>query len=288
MLTEVHFYDPQGHLLSLPLDGSSGYVVKNIDGLGPVKASIITSTYAGMPGGAYQTSKEDMRNVVFQLGLDPSYSSADPFGDLRRALYPWLSPQMKVEMHFLSSNFEEVKLIGYVESFEPAIFTAEPEVQISIVCPDPYFSAITPITGGRTGSGTFVVSNPGIIEIGFDLTLTIGSVATPEDVPHIELIRMIPVQYTDGGVGYYDEMTCDSPLTINGDAALVKISTVRGSKSALYTSHHSGIFYNTDLLPYMDGWIDILRGSNTFEIDYSTITEPVTVLLSFTPRYGGL
>ena len=288
MLTDVHIYNPQGSLLSLPLDGSSGYIVKNIDGLGPVKANVITSTYAGMPGGAYQTSKDDMRNIVLQLGLDPSYASADPFGALRRALYPWLSPKMKVTMQFISSNFETVQLVGYVETFEPTLFTAEPEVQISILCPDPYFSAITPITGGRTGSGSFVVTNPGIIDTGFDLTLTIGTVATPELVPHIELIRMIPVQYTEGGVGYYDEMTCDSPVSIHGESALIKIVTVRGSKSAHFTCVHSSIHYDVDLLPYMDGWIDILPGANTFQIDYTAISETVTVGLSFTARYGGL
>ena len=283
MLTAVHIYNG-GDLLELPLDGSSGYVIKDIDGLGPVKADIVTTEYASMDGGVYQASKVGMRNIVLQLGFDPSYESEDPFGELRRNLYTCLTPKTQVTMLFLSNNFETVKITGYVESFEPSMFSAEPEVQVSIVCPDPYFNSLVPITVVHTGSGVLVITNPGTVETG--LVFTIWPIYAPVNFSSgFTLTRTSP--------GADDSMTYIGPDFIANLHVAVQVVTVKGSKSVKWSTDSPDMynpypFEGQNALGYLDGWVEVMPGTNAFQVDLPPNAIGPIASVSFTPKYVGL
>ncbi len=60
MLIKVEARTSSGALLILPLDDvSSGYVVEEIEGLDPVKATLVSSSFAQADGEQYHT-----RNVI--------------------------------------------------------------------------------------------------------------------------------------------------------------------------------------------------------------------------------
>ena len=51
MLTKVEARNPAGTLVSLELsDFTDGFAIKDIGGLGPVKATLTSSKFAGAPG----------------------------------------------------------------------------------------------------------------------------------------------------------------------------------------------------------------------------------------------
>ena len=290
MLTAVHIYKPElgqiGDHLELPFDASSGYVVKEIEGLGPVKADIITTEYASMDGGAYQTARGNMRNIVLQLGFDPSYESDDPFGELRRGLYPYLTPKMHVELRFLSSNFETVKILGYVESFEPSIFSAEPEVQISILCPDPYFSSIAPVTVFPNIGESFNIENPiGAVATGF--TLTVDEFETHISNPI--LVKVTKFHMPEGTTS----MSLVGHVAGVPGLVVLKIVTIKGSKSAIWWDYEDydpiDPVNGTNVLGYLDNWLDISPGDNSIKVDLWAMNPlDANVTFSFIPKYAGL
>ena len=87
MLTKVEVYTARGDTLELPLeDTSSGFVVKDIEGLGPVKASIVSSKFAQIDGSTYQASRRENRNVLMTIGIEVQHSSLT-VSERRNVLY---------------------------------------------------------------------------------------------------------------------------------------------------------------------------------------------------------
>lgn len=139
MLNKVEAYNPRGAMLSLPLqDVSEGFVVQNIDGLDPVKATISSTSFAQLDGEQFQASRREKRNIVMRLGLEPDYSSQTVSG-LRDRLYQFFMPEAKVKLVFYRDAREPVYIEGYVESFSMALFSRDPAVDISIICMNPDF-----------------------------------------------------------------------------------------------------------------------------------------------------
>lgn len=132
--------------IALPVskpNGSVPYVATDVQGIGPVKASINTSTYANWDGGIYQNSKVDMRNIRFTLQYKPDYAAGATIQDLRRDLYRFLAPGDQLELRLTtgSTTSDVFRIKGVVESMEPMIFSRDPAVTVSIICPDSYFRA---------------------------------------------------------------------------------------------------------------------------------------------------
>lgn len=154
MITDVEVYNPVNEnevnpplVLTIPayrpIIGSK-YVIRNIEGLDPVKSTINLSKYASVDGEVFQGSSVGIRNIVFTIGYRDSYDGRDSLQELRRELYAIFTPTETVELRFKSGDAytSTMKIFGYVESIETSIFTEDPQVQISVICPDPYFSAV--------------------------------------------------------------------------------------------------------------------------------------------------
>lgn len=169
MLTEIVVYNAAGSVIKarLPLvepTGTSPYFIKNVDGLGPVPAQLVFSDFADSDGEYFQDAKIRARNIVISAGYRADYINGKSVEAVRRELYAALPPKGAVRLRFLNSESETVYIDGRVESHEPNIFTQEPEVQISVMCPLPLLRSLvtlqvnglnnTLIDTGYAGSGT--------------------------------------------------------------------------------------------------------------------------------------
>lgn len=121
---------------------TSEYVFENIDGLGPVRATIERSNTVAEAGSVRLSAKDDERNIVLTMGFGPQRGSGNTSEDLRRALYPYLMPKTIVELDFIDNVIGRWRIKGTVESHEPSIFSKDPQVVISILCTDPYFYSV--------------------------------------------------------------------------------------------------------------------------------------------------
>lgn len=288
MITNINCTTALGEAITLSLDpAQSQYVVKDIDGLGPVKANIATTNYVTKDGAIFQNARNGQRNIIITLGFSADYTTTeDPYGELRRGLYPYLAPKTEITMQIESTNFETVEIKGWVEFFEPEIFSKDPGARISIICPDPYFNSLVNVVGTRNGVGSFTVDNPGNVESGFTLLIDgFTSVTYPlifkRTAPSVDIM-----EYKGG-------------LYAQGNLLSLYFVTHQGFKSAeIGFPDTEPVFVPFDpfapfpgqaVLGFVNGWATVLPGLNTFELVLPDLLYgPAITTLFFKPRYIGL
>lgn len=273
MLTLVEARNSQGSLLGLPMeDVSGGYSVVDIKGLGPVKATIVSSSFAGVDGTQFQSAQREDRNVVLTLGLQPDYITTS-VENLRLRLYNYFMTKMKVDLRFYYSSGIIVNISGRVETCEPDIFSAEPAVNISIICNDSDFIAMNSVTlSGSSTSGTTetLIDYPGSVEVGINFIFNINRTLTDFTIYH----------RTPEGI----LVTMDfSASLVAGD--ILTLNTVTGNKYITLTrsSAVSSLLYAKSP---QSGWLELLNGNNYIRVYAVGAAIPYTI--TYTPRYGGL
>jgi len=273
MLTKVEVRNNQGVLLTLPLfDISSGYLVTDIQGLDPVKAIIVSSSFAQRDGSQYQSSRREDRNLIFTLGLEPEYASTTVQA-LRDMLYTFFMPKEQVQLRFFDDNGRTVDISGRIETMDSPIFAREPTATIGIICFDSDFKALAPVQfSGNSTSGTTetTLTYPGTVETGFLFTLNVDRTITSFTIYHR------PEDDVTRTLAFAADLVAGDKLEIN---------TLDGSKAAVLTraSVESSILYGVS--PYSN-WINLFKGDNRFRVHVDGATIPYT--LDYTTKYGGL
>lgn len=273
MLAQVVVSNPQGDLLTLPLDDiSSGIIVEEIDGLDPVKATLTSTSFAGIDGEQFQNASRDTRNITMQLGMDPD-PSVGTVQDVRRRLYGFFMPESPVGLSFIMDDGTPFNTTGYVETFVAPLFAQEPVANLSIICYDPDFYDPTPtVITGNTTSGTDTIDIPydGTSKAGFVLTLSPTS-----------SLSEFTVYYTPAG-GATQTLDFVAPLAA-GD--VLTLSTVPGSKGATLVSGgtSSSVLYGVSS---QATWIMLTPGDASIRVYAEGSAQPFT--LSYTSKYGGL
>ena len=178
MLTEIRVQNTRRAELpelELPLFNPGRFPVVFVDGLNPVKAELSSSPYANLPGEYYLNSRVGKRNIVLTLGLSPSYFEGEDAETLRKNLRQWFNPQTPIRIEVVTTD-KTLQIEGVVETFESPLFVQETQVQVSIICHDPYFRAMLSksiVHGGENGSA-FEVVNDGDVSVGFELFVNPG------------------------------------------------------------------------------------------------------------------
>lgn len=273
MLTKIEAMSAQGALLSLPLeDIINGLLLESVDGLDPVKATIVSSSFAQQDGTQYQSSRREDRNIKLRIGLEPDYVT-ETVRDLRKRVYSAFMPKSAVDLKFYLSDDNPLFTTGRVESCETPLFTAEPAVDVSIICFDPdFYDPIEVKVSGTTtaGSTETKVTYDGSVESGLKLQLRPNRTITAFTVYH---------RAPDGSLRSLD---FSAPLQ-SGD--VLDISTVPGEKGAWLTraSSQSSILYG---IAPESTWLELLPGDNYFRVYATGAAIPFDIM--FTNKYGGL
>jgi hypothetical protein len=273
MLTKLEVRTSSGALLVLPLDDiSDGLVLENVDGLDPVKATIVTSSFAQQDGTQYHSSRRDDRNITIKLGLEPDYISTT-VRDLRLRVYNYFMPKSEVKLRFYMSDGLVVEILGRVESCETSLFSKEPEMDISVVCFDPDLIDLNLVTvaGNTTSTTTSIpVTYDGTTDTGVTFTLNVNRTLTQFTIYH---------NAPDGSLRLMDF----AAALVAGD--VVKISTVSGSKGATLTrgGTNSSLLY---AVSPQANWTALQHGDNHIRIYALGAAIPYT--MTYMNRYGGL
>lgn len=117
--------------IELMRPNSSGFYIKSIEGLGPVKADVNVKERVTLDGGYYTSARANSRNIVINLGFLFSHD----IEEIRHKSYKYFPLKKKVTL-LIETDKRICETYGYVESNEPNIFTSEETTQISIICPD--------------------------------------------------------------------------------------------------------------------------------------------------------
>lgn len=183
MLTELRAYSSWESAPTLLLSESGRaetdpIQVRNIDGLDPVKAAVNTSPYGSVDGVAFTGANVTTgRNIVLTLHPNPDWEDWTYEG-LRRLLYAYFMPKLLTQLIFHSDDMPPVQISGYVEDVSINPFSKDLELLVSIICPDPYFTAVdATVVTGRVSDGIVHVQYDGNIETG--VTVEVSRVSDP-------------------------------------------------------------------------------------------------------------
>lgn len=273
MLTKVEVRNAAGALLTLMLeDISNGYAIESIEGLDPVKATIVSSSFASLDGTQYQSSRRESRNILLKVALEPNFITQTVRG-LRNGLYSFFMPKTEVDLRFYDSDGLIVDITGRVESLESALFSAEPTVDISIICFDPDLVELSSITyNGNTVSTTaeFAIDYAGTSETGFSFVLHLNRSLTQFTIYH---------RPPDGSLRTLDF----AASLVNAD--VLTISTLVGSKgvSLLRGGVTSSLLYG---MTPQSSWIELLPGLNHLRVYATGAAIPFDI--TYMNRHGGL
>lgn len=163
--------------LSLSLwDYTDGYIVSDVEGLGPVKAEFTSTDYALFDGARLQWSRRGTRNILITVELVVGHPDKT-VAQLRRDIYREFSPKLPVRITVSRDDGPDLYLDCHVESVESVIFSQEPQVVISLLAFDPDFrrsqNEIVNFSGGSNSTKSAVsIDYEGSVPTGFLFTLT--------------------------------------------------------------------------------------------------------------------
>lgn len=276
-----------GEVLTLTQD-ESRWTVYEIAGLNPPGAQINLTNLAGLDGARFNSSKLATRNIVVSLKIN---------GDIetnRQELYRFFRTKESCIFYFANAN-RNVKILGYVETVECNMFSNMVIMQISIICPYPYFQAVEE-------SETDISNQIRLFAFPFSINegepvpfseYTNNRIAVVENGSEAETGAVFEVEFTDNVnklMIYSTER--NEHITINynfhdGDRAI--ISTVKGQKSA--TLIRNGISRNIfSAVERGSVFLQLLPGENRFSYvaDDGASNNDVHITVIFSEIFRGV
>lgn len=263
------------------------YAVVRIEGLTPTATTINTSIAGTIDGSFFNSCRTESRNIVATIIL-----RGDIEGN-RQRLYRIFPRKIPVTVYFANKN-RDVKIEGYVESIEGDLFSKQEQMQISILCPRPYFEDVNTETNviGEVQSlfeWPFSISEDDPIEISSETTTFIytyenkgdvetGAVFTFQILGSITNLTLTNFT-TEMYIGFNYEFSA-------GD--VVTVSTIQGKLSAKLVRNGE----ETNLINYLQSgstWVKLAIGDNELIYQVSSGSDEDVICSFVAPTlYGGV
>ena len=256
----------------------SGFIIKSIEGLGPVKANINFKELATNDGAIDNSARLSSRNIVMSL----QFMESPTIEETRLKSYKYFPIKRNIKF-LIETDSRICETIGRVETNVPTIFTNAEGCQISILCPNPYF-----YSAGENGTnqtifyGTeplfeFPFSNESLtedlIEFGSIENRTEGTIYYDGDAEIGITIQIHAVGEAEGLVIYNTKtreimrINDDKLKSLMGSGIQagdeITITTSRGEKGIYML--RSGV--TTNILNSLEKpikWFQLSKGDNTF------------------------
>ena len=256
----------------------SGFIIKSIEGLGPVKANINFKELATNDGSIDNSARLSSRNIVMSL----QFMESPTIEETRLKSYKYFPIKRNIKF-LIETDSRICETIGRVETNVPTIFSNAEGCQISILCSNPYF-----YSAGENGTnqtifyGTeplfeFPFSNESLtedlIEFGSIENRTEGTVYYNGDAEIGITIQIHAVGEAEGLV-IYNTKTREI-MRINDDKlkSLMGSGIQAGDEITITTSRgEKGIYMlrngvTTNILNSLEKpikWFQLSKGDNTF------------------------
>lgn len=254
-------------------------------GLTPPAATINTSTIATMDGSVFNSSFMNNRNIVMTITPTSSIESN------RINLYKYLKSKQYVKL-YLKNGLRDVWIEGYVESIEGNLYEAPQKLQVSIICPDPYFKSLMGISTNFSNTVDafkfpFAIEEAGVPISTFELFLekNINNPSDDETGIVIELYARDKVlEPTIYNQTTNEHFTVEYEMQ-EGDKII--INTRKGEKSIV--AIRGGVETNIiNKIERGSKWFNLVAGDNLFayECVYGTANLQITFVLQ--PIYEGV
>jgi len=278
MLNKVDVITAQGDVLELPLDDDSeGYTVRDIDGTDPVKAVIVSSSFANVDGEQFHSTRREARDLIFKLVLEPGGNNGTG-RQLRNNLYKYLMPEMTVTLRFYDDEMdvEFVDIQGVVESFDCPLYVPEIEATIGIRCLlSDFYEIDSRVVEGFTTNDVIetVIDYSGTVETGILFNITMDRAVPEFMIYHRSANNTLSALEFEQALSAGDTLDIS---TVSGAKSLTLTNDVDGSKSILYGMNPTS------------NWIQLFPGRNYIRVFIDDLGAPIPYTIEYTTKYGGL
>ena len=260
------------------IDDKTGLFITEIEGLGPVKATVNMTQLATADGDIYNSSRLAGRNIVIKA----RFTYSDTIEEARLMSYKYFPIGHKLKFKIKTEN-RLAETEGYVESNEPNIFSKESDMQVSVLCESPFFFSVDEDGKQQTNFSNVVAmfefpfSNESLtdplLEFGriinkkentvyYDGDAETGCVIHLHAIGNVEMVNIYNIKTGEKMVLDTDKLeTLTGNKIIYGDT--ITISTVKGNK--YITLLRNGVTYNIlNILGKDTEWFQLARGDNLF------------------------
>lgn len=285
MLTNLEVYSSLSSAPDLPLivgvRGDQDFIhIRDIQGLGPVQADINTTPYGSQDGEFFTGAGITKRNITMKMGFNPDWI-VHTVASLREIVYGYMMSKQPVVLRFYRDDLPAVEISGFVESNEPNIFAKDPELDISIICPQPDFIAVSP----SVVEGT---AKPAPDETEFTVR---GNVDTSGRVV-LTTIEDDPSPTYDGTVTLEHKTLAPGSenFVITGSLAEGMDLIIDSARGAKVAENVIG-FEHVNLLNSMTAdskWLALHPGTNKFRVILDAGAPDKAWTLTYYERFGGL
>lgn len=257
------------------------YKLISVEGLNPPQSEVYTTPIFNISGAKYKSSRTQMRNIVITIAVTGNVETN------RLNVYRIFRTGHYIKLLYTNEH-RSVYIEGYVETITNNPFIQTQQVQISVLCPQPYWKAIdTMIYDLSKAQGAFVfpfaidsngvpfgniysdravaVPNYGDVETGIIIRITAN-----EDLTNLRIAHE--------GTGEYFIITG----TLNtGDTCI--INTYKGEKNVTINGESA---FNR--IGQGSTWFILATGDNAFSYSADSGASMAQVVFEFTEMYEGV
>ena len=303
MIKSITITNHLGETLNMNLRSpeQSGFFIRSIDGLGPVKSSINMTEVLSLDGAFFNSAHLGSRNIVFNLGFyDDGSESVEA---IRQRSYK-MFPTKKLVYIEVETDTRIGVTTGYVESNEPDIFSRDEGSVISILCPSAFFfekNAVQTLFSGTTGGFQFPFENASLtlslLKFATVFINTEGNVVYTGD-EEIGVVIYINVLANVNNLTIYN-LTNGESMSISSTKLIaltgfdlkvndrVVISTVKGSKF-IYLIRNGLTVNIINTLNQDADWFTIDQGDNVFTYTAASGVNNLQFMIEHQIAYKGM
>ena len=271
----------KGEIFELTND-ETNYAVVGVSGL--TRPDTTVNTSSGVTDGEYyNSSKVGMRNIVIDILLRGEIETN------RQRLYKIFPLKTTCTVYFKNYN-RDVKIKGYVEVLDGDLFVEQEQIQISIICPQPYFESLKTLYTElskimRLFEFPFCIAEPipfsekrnlplcSILNNGDTTCGVILTISITGEVSDLKIYNTATQQFF--GLDY--EFQENDQITINTQSGQKNISLIRdGETINLLSSMQAG-----------SSWIQLATGINNFTFTADG-ADFVKIIFATVELYGGV
>ena len=274
MLNGMSVFAENGDVLSINIpEGTNGLLITEITGLDPVAVSLTSAAYGQLDGVQHQSSRRDSREITLSITIQKTYGTTSV--EYRRHwLYRWFVPNQELTLQFDDSRLGSVQIKGRVETVSSPLFEKKPFMEISIVCDQPDFVAITKVERTALFNEDVLLDYEGSVATGVDVEVLKWANASSNTQ-----FRNTP------GVGIPQIMVFPGSIPAN---ELLRFSTTPREKRIRLQKANGSITTALSRLATDSKWISLMPGDNTFKATTQTANTVKSYRISYFNRYGGL
>ena len=267
------------------LSGNKNYSIVDVQGVSTLTATINTSNRGLRDGGSFNSARSDMRNIVLTVAIN------HPVERNRVNLYTFFKGKQYCKIYYKTQT-RNVYIEGYVESIENNLFELGQKMQISIICPQPYWLALSTIYSDvskvvRSFEFPFAIESEGI-EFSYIQKDYIASVNNTGDVDCGIVATITAMGDVVNPIIYCSE---------TGGSFGVKVSMKRSDQLIINTNEdHKGVKFIRDGVEYNyinkimknPEWFVLSAGENMFSYDAEEGVEYMSIYFAHQSKYQGV